>query len=90
MKKRVIVDMDGVIADIYSQFLKYEFNDLEIRETNSYSYSKTKRAGPPIKPINGKTPEKLLTGSSRSDTCTKLKSKLVQVAGLRIVKRIIC
>nr|WP_305050461.1 hypothetical protein [Elizabethkingia bruuniana] len=24
IKKRVLVDMDGVLADVYSQFIKYE------------------------------------------------------------------
>ena len=27
MKKRVLVDMDGVLADVYSQFIKYEERD---------------------------------------------------------------
>ena len=33
MNKRVIVDMDGVISDIYSQFLKYELDDLNIQQS---------------------------------------------------------
>jgi 5'-nucleotidase len=32
MKKRLIVDMDGVIADIYSQFIEYEFEELKVRQ----------------------------------------------------------
>lgn len=32
MKKRLIVDMDGVLSDIYSQYLSYEFKDLKIRQ----------------------------------------------------------
>jgi 5'(3')-deoxyribonucleotidase len=27
MKKRVLVDMDGVLADVYQQFIKYEERD---------------------------------------------------------------
>ena len=27
MKKRVLVDMDGVLADVYHQFIKYEERD---------------------------------------------------------------
>lgn len=32
MKKRLIVDMDGVLSDIYSQYLSYEFEDLKTRQ----------------------------------------------------------
>lgn len=32
MKKQVLVDMDGVLADVYSQFAKMEFEDLGIRQ----------------------------------------------------------
>jgi len=32
MKKRLIVDMDGVMSDIYGQFLKHEFEDLKIKQ----------------------------------------------------------
>ncbi|HEX8548734.1 MAG TPA: 5'(3')-deoxyribonucleotidase [Cytophagaceae bacterium] len=36
MKKRLIVDMDGVIADIYGQFLKFEFeNTKKLRDPSS-------------------------------------------------------
>lgn len=31
MKKRLIVDMDGVLSDIYAQYLSYEFKDLKIK-----------------------------------------------------------
>ncbi len=32
MRERIIVDMDGVIVDIYKQFLKYELEDLNIKQ----------------------------------------------------------
>ncbi len=32
MKKRLIVDMDGVLSDIYAQYLSYEFKDLKIKQ----------------------------------------------------------
>ncbi|KGT08195.1 5'(3')-deoxyribonucleotidase [Elizabethkingia anophelis] len=31
MKKRVLVDMDGVLADVYSQFIKYEERDSGVK-----------------------------------------------------------
>ncbi|AJW63456.1 Putative 5'(3')-deoxyribonucleotidase [Elizabethkingia miricola] len=31
MKKRVLVDMDGVLADVYHQFIKYEERDSGVR-----------------------------------------------------------
>lgn len=33
MKKQVLVDMDGVLADVYSQFIKMEFEDLGVIQT---------------------------------------------------------
>lgn len=33
MRKQILVDMDGVLADVYSQFLKMEFEEFGIRQT---------------------------------------------------------
>lgn len=43
MKKRVLVDMDGVLADIYAQFLKFEFDDLKINQPLSALIGKFER-----------------------------------------------
>lgn len=32
-KKRLLIDMDGVLSDIYSQFLKYEFKDIGLSQS---------------------------------------------------------
>lgn len=33
IKKRLLIDMDGVLADIYGQFIKYEFNDIGLTQS---------------------------------------------------------
>lgn len=33
MKQQLLVDMDGVLADVYSQFLKLEFEELGIKQS---------------------------------------------------------
>ena len=33
IKKRLLIDMDGVLSDIYGQFIKYEFNDLGVTQS---------------------------------------------------------
>ncbi len=32
-KKRLLIDMDGVLSDIYSQFIKYESNDIGLTQS---------------------------------------------------------
>lgn len=34
-KKRLIIDMDGVIADIYLQFISYEFEENGIKKNTA-------------------------------------------------------
>ncbi|WP_300598838.1 5'(3')-deoxyribonucleotidase [Niabella sp.] len=41
--KRLIVDMDGVLADVYSQFRKYERLDLGIEQDEAAIIGKTER-----------------------------------------------
>jgi 5'-nucleotidase len=31
-KKKLLIDMDGVLSDIYAQFIKYEFNDIGLTQ----------------------------------------------------------
>lgn len=33
IKKRLLIDMDGVLSDIYGQFIKYEFNDIGLTQS---------------------------------------------------------
>ncbi|MBK9556439.1 MAG: 5'(3')-deoxyribonucleotidase [Bacteroidetes bacterium] len=33
IKKKLLIDMDGVLADIYGQFIKYEFNDIGLTQS---------------------------------------------------------
>ena len=33
MKQRLLVDMDGVLADIYAQLIEFEYQDLGIRQS---------------------------------------------------------
>ena len=33
MKQRLLVDMDGVLADIYAQLIEFEYQELGIRQS---------------------------------------------------------
>ncbi|HWK59647.1 MAG TPA: hypothetical protein VNQ80_20060 [Parapedobacter sp.] len=33
MRKRLLIDMDGVLSDVYGQFLKCEFDDIGLRQS---------------------------------------------------------
>ncbi len=33
IKKKLLIDMDGVISDVYGQFIKYEYNDIGLTQS---------------------------------------------------------
>ena len=41
MKAQMLVDMDGVLADVYSQFINFEYRDSGIRLNREEMYGKT-------------------------------------------------
>ena len=47
MRQQILVDMDGVLADVYAQLIIFEYRDsgikLNIENTNSSSYSRKHR-----------------------------------------------
>ena len=41
MKAQMLVDMDGVLADVYSRFINFEYRDSGIRLNKEDMYGKT-------------------------------------------------
>lgn len=43
MKQKVLVDMDGVLADVYSQYIALEYKDTGVKPVLEDLYGKTDR-----------------------------------------------